>query len=76
MSLHKGPRKPSSCATFMLNPHWGRAATGKKSCAQGLFGHDGLCGPVNCGLLGICQRRGAPGKNTGAHWPMLGAIPF
>ena len=34
MSLHtwcrQGPRKPSSCATFMLNSHWGRAATGKK----------------------------------------------
>ena len=26
----------------MLSPHWGRAATGKKSCAQGLFGHVGL----------------------------------
>ena len=34
MSLHtcrfQGPQKPSSCATFMLNSHWGRAATGKK----------------------------------------------
>ena len=34
MSLHtwrcQGPCKPSSCATFMLNSHWGRAATGKK----------------------------------------------
>ena len=24
------PCKPSSCATCMFNPHWGRAATGKK----------------------------------------------
>ena len=36
MSLHiwrcQGPHKPGSCATFMLNSHWGRAATGKKSC--------------------------------------------
>ena len=35
MSLHtwyrQGSHKPSSCATFMLNPHWGRATTGKKS---------------------------------------------
>ena len=35
MSLHtwrcQGPHKPSSCATFMLNSHWGRAATGKKT---------------------------------------------
>ena len=34
MSLHawrpQGPHKPSSCTTFTLNPHWGRAATGKK----------------------------------------------
>ena len=34
MSLHtwscQGPHKPSSCATFMLNSHWDRAATGKK----------------------------------------------
>ena len=34
MSLHtwhlQGPHKPSSCATFTLNTHWGRAATGKK----------------------------------------------
>ena len=28
----QGPRKPSSCTTFTLNSHWGRAATGKKSC--------------------------------------------
>ena len=24
------PLKPSSCTTFKLNSHWGRAATGKK----------------------------------------------
>ena len=34
MSLHtwhrQGPCKPSSCATFMLNSHWGRATTSKK----------------------------------------------
>ena len=40
LSLHtwrcQGPRKPSSCATFTLNSHWGRAATGKKkSCVYG-----------------------------------------
>ena len=46
MSLHtwgcQGSRKPSSCTTFMLNPHWGRAATGKKVlhlCVQGHLGH-------------------------------------
>ena len=34
MPLHtwcrQGPCNPSSCATFMLNPHWSRAASGKK----------------------------------------------
>ena len=34
VSLHtwrrQGPCKPSSCTTFRLNSHWGRAATGKK----------------------------------------------
>ena len=34
VSLHtwrrQGPHKPSSCATFTLNPHGGRAAPGKK----------------------------------------------
>ena len=36
MSLHtwrcQGPRKPSRCATFTLNSHWGRTATGIKRC--------------------------------------------
>ena len=27
---HQGPCKPSSCTTFIIKPHWGRAATGKK----------------------------------------------
>ena len=27
---HQDPHKPSSCATFTLNSHWGRASTGKK----------------------------------------------
>ena len=26
----QGPCKPSSCATFMINSHWGKTATGKK----------------------------------------------
>ena len=32
--------KPSSCATFTHNSHWGRAATGKvlRLCVQGSFG--------------------------------------
>ena len=59
---HQSPRKPGSCATFMLNSHWGRAATGKKSLVpmstgllwQGLT----LCDPVDCGLPGFSVRDG------------------
>ena len=55
MSLHtwgcQGSRKPSSCATFMLNPHWGRAATGKKSLASMHMGLLHLCPTLRpCGL--------------------------
>ena len=36
-----------------------------------------LCDPVDCRLLGFSVREGdSPGKNTGAHWPILVAIPF
>jgi len=38
---HQGPRDVSSCNAFMLNPHWGRAATVKKVlhlCTQSCFG--------------------------------------
>ena len=42
MSLYtwrcQGPCKPSNCATFTLNPHWGRAATGKKGLASVMLG--------------------------------------
>ena len=46
------PCKPSSCITFTVNSHWGRAATGKKKkvlclCRQGHFG------PVQ--LFATCQ---------------------
>ena len=78
MSLHtwhcQGPCKPSSCATFTLDPHWGRAATGKKDlplCMQGCFGLVQLFAtlwPVACqaSLSGV-----SPGKNTGVYWPIL-----
>ena len=36
-----------------------------------------LCNPVGYGLPGFSVRkRGSPGKNTGAYWPKLVAIPF
>ena len=64
MSLHtlcqQGLCDPSSCATFMLNPHWRRAATAKKSLASmhtgWLWSCPTLCDPVNCGLPGISVR--------------------
>ena len=85
MSLHiwhrQGPCKPSSCTTFTLNSHWGRAATGKKSLvsmhAGSLQSCPTLCDPVDCGLSGFSFRDGgSPGKNTGVYWPILVAIPF
>ena len=43
MSLHtwrpQDSCKPSSCSTFMLNSHWGRAATGKKEKKSCIYGH-------------------------------------
>ena len=78
----QGPRKPGSCATFMLNSHWGRAATGKKILAS-FYVHrvarscPTLCDPLDCGLPGFSVReRGSPGKNTGVYWPILVAIPY
>ena len=76
----QGPRKPSSCATFTLNSHGGRALTGKGSLVSmctGLFQQcPTLCDPVDCGLSGFSVRKvGSPGKNTRAYWPMLVAIP-
>ena len=35
------------------------------------------CDPVDCSLPGFSVREGdSPGKNTGAYWPILVAIPF
>ena len=56
----QGPHKPSSWATFMLNSHWGRAATSKKSLASmhtgSLWLCPTLCNPVDCGLPGFSVR--------------------
>ena len=84
MSLHtwhrQGPHKPSSCATFTLNSHWGRAATVKKILApmhaRLLWLCPTLCDPVDCGLPGFSVRGYSPGKSTGVYWPILVAIPF
>ena len=83
MSLHtwhcQGPCKPSSCATFTLDPHWGRAATGKKRLAsmhaRSLWSGTTLCNPVACGLSGFSVR----GFSRQEYWSVLantGCIPL
>ena len=60
----QGLCKPSSCTTFTLYSHWGRAATFKRK--QNLvFMHAGslrfcptLCDPVDSGLPGFSVREG------------------
>ena len=76
MSLHtcrfQGPQKPSSCATFTLKSHWGRAATRKKSLASMHAGWLQSCPTLWPCRLGptrlLCQGGGSPGKNTRAYW--------
>ena len=65
------PCKPSSCITFTVNSHWGRAATGKKKkkkvlclCRQGHFG------PVQ--LFATCQTSlSERGFSRQEYWSVL-----
>ena len=81
MSLHtwcrQGPHKPSSCAAFMLNSHWGRAAIGKKRvlhlCAQGHFGSVPLfvslyTMPCQASLSGKGGLQARILEHIGLHW--------
>ena len=72
---HQGPHKPSNCATFTLNSHQGRAATGKNSLmsmrAGSLWSSPTLYNPVDRLL---CQGGGFSRQeywselaNTGCH---------
>ena len=83
MSLHtwhlQGPHKPSSYAIFMLNSHWFFQPQLKNSLAslhlQGRFCHV----PLFVILTVACQASlsgDSPGKNNGAYWSTLVAIPF
>ena len=85
MSLHtwlcQGPRKSSSCATFMFNSHWGRVATGQKVlhlCVQSPFGSVRLFATLQTVACqsSLSDRGFSPGKNTRVYWPILVAIPF
>ena len=89
---HQGPHKPRNCATFTLNSHWGRAATGKKSLASMRTGSLQscltLCDAVDCGLPGFSGREGGWfsrqehwqgrgfSRQEHEYWPMLVATPF
>ena len=84
MSLHtgccQGAHKPSSCTTFMFNPHGGRAATGKKhltSSMQGRFGPVRLFAPSLWTVA--CQASlSGRGFSRQEYWsllPVLVAIP-
>ena len=68
---HQGPCDPSSCATFTLSPHWGRASTGKKSLvsmhAGSLWLYPTLCNPFNYGLPGFSVR----GFSRQEYWRVL-----
>ena len=68
---HQGPHKPSSCATFTLNSHWGRAATGKVlcQCTQGPFGSVRLF--VNLRTV-ACQASLSGGFSRQEYWSMGG----
>ena len=65
----------------MLNPYWGRPATGqkKKSCVYACRVTSVVSNSLQpCGLwpaMLLCQGD-SPGKNTGVYWPILVAIPF
>ena len=78
---HQDPPKTSSCTTFMLYSDWDRAATGKNSVASMHRGSlqqcPTLCSLVDYGLPGSSLRvGGSPGKNTGANWTILIAMPI
>ena len=57
---HKGLHKPSSCATFTFNSHWGRDVTGKKILlsmhAGSRWSCPTLCDAVDCHLPGFSVR--------------------
>ena len=76
MSLHtwrcKDPHKPSSCTTFTLNSHWGRAAAGKKNLASLHAGSLQSCPTLQPYRLWpawlLCQGRGFSSQ---AYWSVL-----
>ena len=77
----QGPREPSSCAIFTINSHWAELPQAKKkTCIYAPRVTSGVSSSLQpCRLWPtrlLCQKMGSPGKNTGAYWPILVAIPF
>jgi len=79
---HQDPCQLSSCATFTLNSHWGRAAIGKKkkksciyACRVAMVLSNSLQ-PCRMWPARLLFQGFSPGKNTGVYWPILVAIPF
>ena len=78
---HQGPCKPSSYPPSHSTLTGAELPQANKSC---IYAHRvtsvvsyNLCDPVDCVLPGFSVREGgSPGKNTGAYWPILAAIPF
>ena len=77
MSLYtwycQGPCNPSNCANFKLNPHWGRAATGKKR----VYAHGVADSLQPCGLWPA--RLLSEGFSRQKYWSVLAntvVIPF
>ena len=79
MSLHtwhsQGSYDPNSCTTLMLNPHWGRTATGKKkvSCIYACRVASVMSKSVTLWTV-ACQAspsKDSPGKNTGVSFRTL-----
>ena len=74
---HQGPHNPSSCATFMLNPHWGRVAMGKKMSSfyawrvASVMSHSLWCCELGAARL-LCQ--GAFCRQ--GYWSILANIGF
>ena len=67
-----GPCKPSSCATFTFNSHWGRAATGKKEKKSCAYTHrvasvmSSSLWPCRLWLARLLCQQSSSDKNTGA----------
>ena len=67
---HQGPCKPSSCAPFTLNSHWGRAAIGQKKSVHThrviLVQSNSLCPCRLCPARLVCQ-----GFSRQEYWSVL-----